>query len=87
MHCFLSVVSILINFGYMYVYDWASHAILPMIPCKGCSLAKIQHHSLLSLIRVPHQHFTYDTMLRNSHCESPNITAAAIALYRFLVTL
>jgi hypothetical protein len=72
MHCLLSVVSTLIDFGYMHVCDWASHAFLPMILCKGCSLAKIQHHSLSSLIRVPHHHFTYDTVLRNSHCERPN---------------
>jgi hypothetical protein len=71
MHCLLSVVSTLIDFGYMHVYDWASHALLPMIPCKGCSLAKIQHHSLSSLIRVPHHHFTYDTVLRYTHCERP----------------
>jgi hypothetical protein len=51
MHCFLSVVSTLIDFGYMYVCDWASYAFLPIIPCKGCSLAKIQHPSLLSLTR------------------------------------
>jgi hypothetical protein len=61
MHCLLSVVSILIDFGYMHECDWASHAFLPMIPCKGYSLAKIQHHSLSSLIRVPHHYFTYDT--------------------------
>jgi hypothetical protein len=67
MHCLLSVVSTLIDFGYMHVYDWASHAFLPMIPCKGCSLAKIQHHSLSSLIRVPHHYFIYDTVLRDSH--------------------
>jgi hypothetical protein len=72
MHCLLSVVSTLIDFGYMHACDWASHAFLPMIPCKGCSLAKIQHHSLPSLIRVPHHHFTYDTVLRDSHCERPN---------------
>jgi hypothetical protein len=42
-----------------------------MIACKGCSLAKIQHHSLSSLIRVPHHHFTYDTVLRDSHCKRP----------------
>jgi hypothetical protein len=53
------------------ICDWASHAFLPMIPCKGCSLAKIQHHSLSSLIRVPRHHFTYDTVLRDSHCERP----------------
>jgi hypothetical protein len=46
MHCLLSVVSILINFGYMHVCDWASHVFLSMIPCKGCSLAKIQHTPL-----------------------------------------
>jgi hypothetical protein len=69
MYCLLSVVSILIDFRYMHVCDWASHAFLPMIPCKGCSLAKIQHPSLSSLIRVPPHHFTYDTMLRDPHCE------------------
>jgi hypothetical protein len=67
----ISVVSILIDFGYMHVCDWASHAFLPMISCKGCSLAKIQHYSLSSLIRVPHHHFTYDTVLRDFHCERP----------------
>jgi hypothetical protein len=71
MHCLLSVVSTLIDFGYMHVCDWASHVFLPMIPCKGCSLAKIQHYSLSSLIRVPHHHFTYDTVLRYTHCERP----------------
>jgi hypothetical protein len=65
MYCLLSVVSILINFGYMHIYDWASHVFLPMISCKGYSLAKIQHHSLSSLIWVPHHHFTYDTVLRD----------------------
>jgi hypothetical protein len=74
MHCLLSVVSILIDFRYMHVCDWASHTFLPMIPCKGCSLAKIQHHSLSSLIRVPHHHFTYDTVLRYTHCERPKGT-------------
>jgi hypothetical protein len=44
-----------------------------MIPCKDCSLAKIQHHSLFSLNRVPHKHFAYDTVLRNPHCERPKI--------------
>jgi hypothetical protein len=43
MHCLLSVVSTLIDFGYMHVCDWASHTFLPMIPCKGCSLAKTTH--------------------------------------------
>jgi hypothetical protein len=71
MHCHQSVISILIDFRYMHVCDWASHAFLPIIPCKGRSLAKIQHHSLLSLIRVPHHHFTYDTVLRYTHCERP----------------
>jgi hypothetical protein len=74
MHCLLSVVSILIDFRYIHVCDWASHTFLPMIPCKGCSLAKIQHHSLSSLIRVPHHHFTYDTVLReHSHTAHPTI--------------
>jgi hypothetical protein len=71
MHCLLCVVSTLIDFGYMHVFDWARHTFLPMIPCKGCSLAKIQHHSLLSLIRMPHHYFTYDIVLRDSHCERP----------------
>jgi hypothetical protein len=55
----------------IHVCDWASHAFLPMIPRKGCSLAKIQHHSLSSLISVPHHHFTYDTVLRDFYCEIP----------------
>jgi hypothetical protein len=76
MHYFLSDVSTLIDFGYMYVCDWASHAFLPMISCKGCSLAKIQHHSLSSLIRVPHHHFIYDTVLRYIHCERPYVCLA-----------
>jgi hypothetical protein len=70
MHCLLSVVSTLIDFGYMHICDWASHAFLPMIPYKGYSLAKIQYHSLLSLITVPHYYFTYDTVLRDSHCKT-----------------
>jgi hypothetical protein len=45
MHCLLSVVSTLIDFGYMHVCDWASHVFLPMIPCKGCSLAKTSHNA------------------------------------------
>jgi hypothetical protein len=59
--------------GYMHVCDWASLAFLPIIPCKGCSLAKIQHPSLSSLIRVPPHHFTYDTVLRDPHCERPYV--------------
>jgi hypothetical protein len=51
-----------------------------MIPCKGCSLAKIQHLSLSSLIRVPYHHFTYDTMLRDSHCERPKIADGGHAI-------
>jgi hypothetical protein len=43
-----------------------------MISCKGYSLAKIQQLSLLSINRVPHKHFAYDTVLRNLHCERPN---------------
>jgi hypothetical protein len=79
MHCFLSVVSILIDFGYMHVCDWASHAFLPMIPYKGCTLAKIQHISLSSLIRVSPHHFTYDTVLRDPHCERPKKLALSKA--------
>jgi hypothetical protein len=71
MYCFLYVVSILIDFGYMHICDWASHIFLPMIPYKGCSLTKIQHHSFSSLIKMPHYHFTYDTILKDSHCKRP----------------
>jgi hypothetical protein len=38
---------------------------------QRCSLAKIQHHSLSSINTVRQQHFAYDTMLRNLHCERP----------------
>jgi hypothetical protein len=72
MHYLLSVISTLIDFGTcMYVIGLAMH-FLPMIPCKGCSLAKIQHYSLLSLIKMPHHHFTYDIVLRYTHCERAN---------------
>jgi hypothetical protein len=80
MHCLLNVVSTLIDFRYMHVYDWASYTFLPMISCKGCSLAKIQHYSLSSLIRVPHHHFTYNTVLRYTHCERPK----SLFLWRFV---
>jgi hypothetical protein len=46
---------------------------LPMTLCKCCSLAKIQPHSLSLFNRVPHQHFAYDTALRNLHWGRPNI--------------
>jgi hypothetical protein len=71
MYYLLSVVSILINFEYMHVCNWSSHVFLSMIPCKGCSLVKIYHHSLLLLIRVLYHHFTYDIMLRDPHYERP----------------
>jgi hypothetical protein len=77
MHCLLSVVSTLIEFGYMHVCDWPSHAFLPMIPCKGCSLAKIQHPSLSSLIGVPPHYFTYNTVLKNPRYERPNSYAGS----------
>jgi hypothetical protein len=35
-------------------------------------VAKIQRHSLSSFNRVPHQHFAYDTALRNLHWGRPN---------------
>jgi hypothetical protein len=44
-----------------------------MISCQGCSLAKIQQYSLSSINMVPHQHFAYDTVLRNLHCERPKV--------------
>jgi hypothetical protein len=83
MHYLLSVVSTLIDFGYMYVCDWASHAFLPMILCKGCSLAKIQHPSLLSLIRVPPHHFIYDTVIRDPCCERPKLAFGLAALPQY----
>jgi hypothetical protein len=46
-----------------------------MTLCKGCSLAEIQHHSLSSINRVLHHHFTYDTALKNLHCGRPNPSA------------
>jgi hypothetical protein len=39
-----------------------------MILALRLALAKIQHIFLSSLIRVPPQHFTYDTVLRDPHC-------------------
>jgi hypothetical protein len=81
MYCFLTVVSTLIDFGYMYVCDWASHTFLPMIPCKRCSLAKIQHHSFSSLIRMPHHHFAYDTVLRDPIVKG--LTASSIDLQSY----
>jgi hypothetical protein len=44
-----------------------------MTLCKGCSLAKIQQHSLSLINRVPHHHFFYDTALRDLHCERPKM--------------
>jgi hypothetical protein len=60
-------------------------AFLPMIPCKGCSLAKIQHHSLSSLIRVPHHHFTYDIVLRYTYCKRPKIAKPRMRMVSLMV--
>jgi hypothetical protein len=66
MYFLLSVVSILYDFSYMHVCDLVSYVFLSIIPCKGCSLvAKIQHPSLLSLIRMPLYYFMYDTVLKD----------------------
>jgi hypothetical protein len=48
-----------------------------MTSCKGCSLDKIQPHSLSSIDRVQHQNFAYDTVLRYLHCGRPQCQAKA----------
>jgi hypothetical protein len=55
----------------MQVCDWISNAFCLWYRARVVALAKIQHHSLFSLNRVPHKHFVYDTVLRNPHYERP----------------
>jgi hypothetical protein len=52
-------------------YSSIIYMILPY-DTTHCDRSKIQQHSFSSINRVPHHHFTYDTALRNLHCERPN---------------
>jgi hypothetical protein len=55
MHCILKVVSKFNDLGLMHAFDWANNIFLPMVACRGCILAKIQHPSLFSFNIVPHK--------------------------------
>ena len=67
----------------MHPYNWASNIFLSMATCKVCMLAKLQTHSLSSLITIPHKQNVYETVLRNLHSWKKNTHRALLISYDF----